>query len=211
MFIDDTSFPGDGLFNMARDAELLGRGERALRVYRWDGPWVSLGRFQAAKDALVSDCKVPHVVRPTGGGAVLHGHDVTIALVFPSESRSVKADYERATALILVALNGCGVSAQLAKKGFPSGIGLINDCFAHSSPCDIVNEYGQKICGCALRRTRNTVLLQASIPTGEPLIEPNTVIQRATRHFHTSVLASKLCEQLEKAVTSQSLLSMQFC
>ena len=71
---------------MARDAELLERAERgesAARVYSWDGAWVSLGRFQRPEKALLRSEEIDWVMRPTGGKAVLHGHDVTVGIALP--------------------------------------------------------------------------------------------------------------------------------
>jgi hypothetical protein len=34
---------------------------------------------------------------------------------------------------------------------------------------------GLKVCGCALRMTQGAVLVQASIPVGEPLVETSAV------------------------------------
>lgn len=71
---------------MALDVALLEAAELGAvgwRVYGWNGPWVSLGRFQRPVDALVDPEGVRWVARPTGGKAVLHGHDVTVGLAVP--------------------------------------------------------------------------------------------------------------------------------
>jgi len=52
------------------------------------------------------------------------------------------------------------------------------DCFAGVSANDIVDPITlQKVCGCAMRRTRTAILVQASIPAGDPLAPPSSVIQ----------------------------------
>ena len=76
----------DGPFNMTEDARLLSvaeEGRAGWRVYGWDGPWISLGCYQSASKDLLDPELVPFVMRPTGGKAVLHGHDVTVGLALP--------------------------------------------------------------------------------------------------------------------------------
>src|SRR5579862_8679410 len=79
----------DGMTNMVKDTELLTgaeAGAAGCRVYGWDGPWVSLGRFQSPKRDLLSPENTHWVTRPTGGKAVLHGHDVTVGLAVPLDT-----------------------------------------------------------------------------------------------------------------------------
>jgi lipoate-protein ligase A len=183
---------------MARDRALLEgaeRGELGCRVYSWDGVWVSLGRFQRPEEALVQPETTPWVSRPTGGLAVLHGHDVTVALAIPltilnlEGTRSLKAVYRAAISPLVGALRDCGLSAKLAEEtpfvkgrtregAAPSApLFALADCFASTSPNDIVSErLGVKVCGCALRVTRKAVLVQSSIPAWSPEIPAERII-----------------------------------
>src|SRR5579859_7982221 len=84
--IVSTDGPFDGFTNMSRDSHLLVMAERSeagCRVYSWDGPWISLGKQQVAERDLLDPSLVPWVRRPTGGKAVLHGHDVTVGIALP--------------------------------------------------------------------------------------------------------------------------------
>lgn len=207
----------DGPTNMARDADLLARaegGKGGCRVYSWDGPWISLGMMQDASRDLLPTNPVPWVVRPTGGKAVLHGHDVTVGLALPLEaiaresesveklSRSVKSVYRRIAAPLVVALRGCGVPAKLAEETpFVGGRGKTADCFAHVSPNDIVHELtGQKVCGCALRLTSTAVLVQASIPNGLPLVDPRLIYAAPSAMNATRWDATGFAEGLREAL-----------
>ena len=167
----------DGPTHMARDAALLETG--GWRVYRWDGPWVSLGRFQRAERAVAPGWE-RWCVRPTGGRAVLHGHDLTFAYAVPhdGDSRAVKAVYRRLIAPLVKALNDCGLECRLAETTRYAGRGKESeDCFAFRSPNDVVClDTGAKVCGCALRIGERGALLQASVPCGAPLVEPSTAI-----------------------------------
>lgn len=177
---------------MARDTELLElaeRGESAARVYSWDGAWVSLGRFQHPEKALLHPERINWVVRPTGGKAVLHGHDVTVGLALSlrdigigeTEARRISVVYRRAIGPLVEALSRAGVSAELAEDTeFVRNAGHSADCFKYVLPNDIVDpSTGKKVCGCALRLTDRAVLVQASIPNGTPLVPPETVFREA--------------------------------
>lgn len=76
--------------NMPRDLALLETFERGeipptLRVYQWASSAITYGVNQELPTRLVEGCRqlgIPLFRRPTGGKAVLHGHDLTVALVF---------------------------------------------------------------------------------------------------------------------------------
>ena len=195
---DSFSIEGElnGPTNMARDLELLDaalQGASGCRVYFWDGVWVSLGRNQAPSESLVEGFE-RWVGRPTGGGAVLHGHDITVGIAMPYEGRSVKAAYQMVVTPLVAAMRQCGLPARLSTE-LPTL--SQNDCFAGSSPYDAIHERsGAKLCGCALRMVRGAALLQASIPYMEPLIEPALAIRGAVRHPVTEWHYAKLVKAL---------------
>ncbi|MBC8066275.1 MAG: hypothetical protein H7Y17_15705 [Chlorobia bacterium] len=173
---------------MAQDIKLLKLADQGIvagRVYSWIGPWVSLGKFQKPEDVLASS--IPYVIRPTGGKAVLHGHDVTVGLAVPlaaihCSSRDVKKAYRSVCRPLIEALNGCGMEASLAEDTEHLHRGdRTADCFAFNSANDIVDIYtGKKVCGCALLMTQSALLIQASIPIGQPLINPKFAIRGAS-------------------------------
>ncbi len=212
--------PTDGRENMARDAALLERaedGERLCRVYRWTGPWVSLGYWQRPERDLLPGNPVPWVARPTGGKAVLHGHDVTVGLAWPladlaepgedpaTLSRSVRRVYRRVVAPLVDALRSCGLPAALAEQTpFVASAGRTADCFAHVSPNDVVDERtGLKVCGCALRISPRAVLVQASIPNGPPLVDPSLVFERPAVYSSHRWEDVPFAERLREALASR--------
>lgn len=202
----------DGVENMARDRLLLAAAERgalSARVYRWNGPWVSLGMFQIPERDLLDPERVPWVMRPTGGKAVLHGHDETIGLAAPidilgAESRSIKAIYRAIIRPIVRSLDTCGLPAVLAadrRSEDQTRAFRTADCFAHTSPNDVVDPAtGVKVCGCALRVTDRAVLVQASIPNGCPLVDPQTVFAHAATPYLRSWDGERLSEALEAEI-----------
>lgn len=177
---------------MRLDQDLLARAEdgyAGYRIYGWYGAWVSLGMYQRPERVLRPDCTTPYVVRPTGGRAVLHGHDLTVSLAaprtallagiggHPTTGRPVREVYRRLVEPIVEGLRAAGFAAGLAEQTrFASKPGLSPDCFATAAENDVVDcKTGRKLCGCAIRLTERGALLQASIPLGVPLVEPATL------------------------------------
>lgn len=199
----------DGTTNMARDTELLGRaesGEVGARIYFWDGPWISIGKFQCPTKAVLSD-QVPYVKRPTGGKAVLHGHDVGIGIAVPlalidCSPREVKKAYRLVSRPIIGALNAAGLNADLAEATDYVNRGQKTaDCFAFNSANDIVDvDTGHKLCGCALQLTESALLLQASIPNGPPLVDPKSVMRDASGYIGPVWDSSQLKAALEEGL-----------
>jgi len=182
----------EGRVNMARDKALLDAAESGgayARVYSWDGPWVSLGRFQSPERALLDHQNTNWVSRPTGGKAVLHGHDVTVGMaanltdlgIDENAAKRVSTVYRAIVGPLVEAIALAGLPAVLAERTeHVRNAGHTADCFAHVSPNDIVDpSSGEKLCGCALRVTENAVLLQASIPVTTPLVDPKSVFASA--------------------------------
>jgi len=203
----------DGHVNMARDIELLELAERGrvgCRVYDWNGPWVTLGCFQSPERDLVDPAHTNWVIRPTGGKAVLHGHDVTVGMALPLaaigvQSRSLRAAYRIIIQPFVAGLRACGVPAKLAEETRFAGRGSRTaDCFAFSSPNDVVDETtGLKVCGCALKLTDGAVLVQASLPNGRPLVSPATIIRNAAlsyRQWDSSNFAPALESALRETI-----------
>lgn len=196
---------------LMEDAE---KGKPGCRIYSWSGPWVTLGKYQSAERDIMPGAKVPWVLRPTGGKAVLHGHDITIGLAMPlgmlvsadmpvdKLERSIKAVHRAMAGPIISALRACGLPAALGEDTRFSGTGpRVADCFAHVSANDIVDERtGAKVCGCALKVTHNAALVQASIPSSKPLIDPGAVIVGGKGIFNSDWDSSNFAEELEKAL-----------
>ena len=97
--------PLDPASNMALDQVLLDLDGWWLRLTRWDRPCVTLGRFQPWPDSSAANTedfpaldpfdsdrpsippgRLPAVRRVTGGGSILHGEDLTIAICGPCPS-----------------------------------------------------------------------------------------------------------------------------
>jgi lipoate-protein ligase A len=141
---------------MRRDALLLDEEGFAYHVYQWARPTVSLGRF-----CPPWECEMPTVTRPTGGGAVLHGWDWTLAIVGDRPPAAVRPQQILQIAMepAVLALRECGLTVEW-------GNGSVGDgpvCFSTTAPIDLCGLNGRKAVGCAMRLTRQRYLIQASV------------------------------------------------
>ncbi len=176
-FID--TGPLDGPANMAVDEALLAcfdpsSAAPVLRLYGWNPPAFSLGRFQDAGQVLdLQKCRqagIPVVRRITGGGVIYHAEELTYAIVcaphqIPS-AQSVKDSFRVLTAFLLAFYGKLGLAARYAVDCSPPGTrlgGRTPLCFAGRETYDILIE-GRKIGGNAQRRLKNVIFQHGSIP-----------------------------------------------
>jgi lipoate-protein ligase A len=136
----------------------------ALRLYRWDPPALSLGRFQPEQDVDDAACDrlgVEVVRRPTGGRALLHGGDLTYAVAVPrpdGAAGTVDAVYRLLAGGLIAGLARLGVTAAVARHHGPAG----PVCFASQQGADLrVGE--RKLCGSAQVNRDGVVLQHGSI------------------------------------------------
>ena len=183
----------DGPANMAADeclaAEAERRGSLMLRFYGWSETTISLGGFQKIGDARQQDAirGLPLVRRPSGGGAIVHGSDLTYAAAVPKSH-----PWGAAPQVLYDALHGAMVEA-LADHGIRSRMHPAADddpshdesqffCFDRRATGDLVmaaSEGGpsSKIMGSAQRRLAGVVLQHGSL-----LLRGNTTVGGAARH-----------------------------
>lgn len=161
----------DPAWNMAADQFLLdtaaGRGQPLLRLYGWDRPAASLGYTQPLSAAPAGRAVVR---RPTGGGVVMHGEDLTYTVVIPAGHPLVTVDRLRSYALVngavLAALESCGLAGELAAQEIPKSVDRATMvCFTTPTRYDILAA-GHKVAGSAQRRTRAGLLHQGSLLLG---------------------------------------------
>jgi lipoate-protein ligase A len=162
-----------GRWNMAVDEALLAAAARGgpptLRLYAWDGPWLSLGLGQALAPARAAACAaagVRIVRRATGGRAVLHGADLTYAVAAPAGAlpEGLRASYAQVAEALVAALAFLGLAASRAPapQAPPAASGRPFDCFARAGIEEICVA-GRKLVGSAQRRGRGAVLQHGSL------------------------------------------------
>lgn len=152
------------------EAVRLGASPPTLRLYTWDRPTISLGRTQRLWPAPggFEPAGAPGyalVRRPTGGRAVLHGHDVTYAVALTGLPASVSASYAILAeglrqALALLGLPGATLGQERAAGPLVAGRGPA--CFAAATAADLCVD-GLKVLGSAQVRRAGALLQHGSL------------------------------------------------
>lgn len=171
--------PLDGAANMAVDEALLKHFDPAtslpvLRLYGWNPPAFSLGRFQQASQVLdlelCAERGVPVVRRITGGGVIYHAEELTYSIVCAprhiADASTVKDSFARLCGFLLRTYGRLGFDAGFAVNHVPAGTRLGERtpfCFAGKEEFDILVA-GRKLGGNAQRRTRGVIFQHGSIP-----------------------------------------------
>lgn len=173
------SEPSSGAQNMAVDEAILhcraeGRVGPTLRLYAWQPPAVSLGRFQELDERIdlpaIAERGYGLVRRPTGGRAILHSDELTYSVVVRQTDieggEALMASYRRISRGIEAGLALLGVEASMdgqRRDDREPGQPLPTICFAKAARCDLVSA-GRKVVGSAQTRTRGCVLQHGSVP-----------------------------------------------
>ena len=167
--------------------------EPVLRFYHWmQGPAVTFGysQFYNSVRGQITPDKGPLCRRPTGGGIVFHGADLTFSLVFESNLRPAEI-YARLHGAIEQALLQAQV--QSVRQGAvsmqtyaPATNGVANGCFANPVQDDLLVG-GQKILGGAIRRFGTRILYQGSLQCPQARTSP--VFRRAVMQGAQKMLA----------------------
>ena len=188
--------PADGPTNMAADEclaeEALALGGPVVRVYGWQATTVSLGAFQpvaaARAEAAIADAAL--VRRPSGGGAIVHGSDLTYAAAVPRShalGRTPLAFYTAFHAALVDVLGDMGIAARMC----PAGVAPVRGgpdsffCFDRRAEGDVVVSApgapaaagDPKILGSAQRR-----LAAAVVQHGSLLVRGTEGVGPAARH-----------------------------
>lgn len=164
--------------NMALDEALLESAARTylevrptavFRIYRWARPTLSLGYFQAAaeRDAHEPSRECDLVRRPSGGGAILHHHELTYALILPEHiagrQPAERWYFDVHGALIEAIAQLTGATATLCEN--PTHLPASQQpflCFQRRAIGDVLlGEH--KIAGSAQRRRRGAILQHGSV------------------------------------------------
>ena len=145
-----------------------------LRLYGWQPPALSLGRFQRAAEVLdMERCRaggVPVVRRITGGGAIYHADEVTYAIVCSPEqippASSIKDSFRVLTGFLITLYRDLGLDPSYALDAVSPGARLGERtpfCFAGKESFDILVG-GRKIGGNAQRRQKRIIFQHGSLP-----------------------------------------------
>ena len=160
----------DGPFNMGLDDALLDAAAAlefaSLRLYGWSKPTLSLGYFQTAASRLNDPllAELPYVRRPSGGGAIVHHHELTYALTLPPGppwQKRGESWIQRMHAMIRTVLQYLSIriptTCAVEEKKLDPFL-----CFRHHTPCDLLIG-PHKVVGSAQRKSRGALLQHGSI------------------------------------------------
>jgi lipoate-protein ligase A len=150
----------DGYENMQKDYENFLRVEEGggpfFRIYLWKKPVISLGFHQEPRDFPVDVVK-----RPTGGGALLHGWDISFSVADVKEmwGKSPKKIYLRLMGLLKESLERLGLSL-----GISNYEGSYREYFCIFQPTfGEITHRGKKLVACAMRIGKRSFLLHGSL------------------------------------------------
>lgn len=188
----------DAALNMAIDEAVLlhhlrGEAPPTLRVFRWEMPAISLGRFQhVEREMLPEVCRergVALVRRPTGGRAVYHRDEFTYSMVIGKRygvPSGIVAAYAYLARGLLAALARLGVRAELSDERVskhPSAA-----CFASSTQADLTSG-GFKLIGSAQVWKDDALLQQGSLPLDDRAAEFFSMLRYASEEAREEALA----------------------
>lgn len=158
-----------GAWQMAIDAWMLEQRRPMLRLYHWRRPTLSLGHHQRRIEphwlALARSGAIDLVRRPTGGRAVLHGGDLTYALVWPQAGGSREQVYRQACGWLQQAFAALGQPLQFGRQAAST---QPSSCFALSTAADLVHGDGSKRIGSAQLWRHGCLLQHGSIQVEPP-------------------------------------------
>jgi len=164
-----------------------------LRVFRWQKPSISLGRFQSVEREIDSSrCQelgVELVRRPTGGRAVYHCDEFTYSIVIGKKygvPSGVVAAYGYLAQGLLAALQNLGIHAELSDERVskhPSAA-----CFASSTQADLTSG-GFKLVGSAQVWKDDALLQQGSLPLDDRSAEFFSMLRYPAEEARQQALA----------------------
>ena len=189
-----------GATNMGADealvAEAVARGILLVRLYGWQPAAVSLGAFQRLDDARQCSgiASLPVVRRPSGGGAIIHGSDLTYAAAVPKHhpwGSSPQRLYDAFHGAMVEALAGWKIVASLHPAAGPAAPAAASAqepflCFDRRAVGDVVmpdRRVGReqappaKVMGSAQRRLEGAVLQHGSL-----LLTANAAASGSAQH-----------------------------
>lgn len=161
--------PADGARNMAIDEAIMASASSlnrtTFRFYQWGRPTLSLGYFQKTADRQTHSESLNRdwVRRNSGGGAIMHDHELTYSLTVPDANElACPADlYLQVHQALVETLGDFGVYAEINQTAQPE-LEKKFLCFQRRAVNDVLVE-GHKICGSAQRKRRLAVTQHGSV------------------------------------------------
>lgn len=145
-----------------------------FRLYEWEKSF-SVGLNQHCDDykVLLKSCNNNCYQRITGGGVLLHGHDISYSIVLARKnyiSYSVKEVYEMICQFIIDFYKSLGFDAKLAKYLEGVHFSKSDFCQVGIEANDIIIN-NKKVGGNAQKWTKDVIFQHGSIPISKPLFK----------------------------------------
>ena len=158
-FVVETLSPWE---NMRKDdlalSTLEKEGMPTYRIYRWDRLCLSLGHFQSLRENI----SIPVVKRPTGGGALFHGWDISFSIAdFRNRwGGTPSMVYTNVSRIFLEIFKNLGVEVRVER--FKGGYRDRFYCFWVPTLGEITYE-GRKVVSMAMRTGKRGFLIHGSV------------------------------------------------
>ena len=224
LIIDD---PAPGAWNMAVDEALLesaaAGGPATLRFYQWAEPTLSLGYFQAYRDRSGHrpSTDLSCVRRSSGGGALVHHHELTYSLTLPPGAyaeRETRSLYCAAHKAVIAAIDELGSETARLSLCEPAAESPAVEpflCFQRRADGDLLVEgpfpsevtaepvHGRyKVCGSAQRKRRGALMQHGGVLLAQSERAPELPglselgIKELTADELTNILAEQMLQKL---------------
>jgi lipoyl(octanoyl) transferase len=173
----------DPYMNMAIDEALTRKcidsedGTATLRFYTWKVNSYSIGYFQKIENVFkaLNGKRIPVVRRPTGGGIVYHGNDITFSIVKrwiqSNRQENITSFYKLISESLIRGLERLGFTGTVYHPEKASDHSEpkrkpLNNCLSQQSFCSVtparydIMIAGSKVAGYAARKSQRAVLCQ---------------------------------------------------
>ena len=202
----------DGALNMSADECLAIHSQRCneflVRVYGWTETTVSIGAFQKHEDLVGFQALhgVPIVRRPSGGGAIVHGSDLTYAASVPKKhilGSKPQLFYDVLHKAMVDVLCEYGVAAAMHRLEEDNNLSRSEEsffCFDRRAVGDVVTSSHPtsfKLMGSSQRRLEQTVLQHGSL-----LLRRNPDTPSLARHIGVTDLLGESADWIDCTVLS---------
>lgn len=195
------------------------RGSLIVRFYGWTTTTVSLGAFQRIDEArgVAVIAGMPLVRRPSGGGAIVHGGDLTYAVAVPRShpwGGVPQTLYDSLHEAMAEVLSPLGIQARRWRTGDPAPPCPADAaepffCFDRRSPGDLVvvsavpaAGFPPKVMGSAQRRLATVVLQHGSL-----LVRHGDDVTGTARHRSLAELRPELLRTSSPRALAESWLA----
>lgn len=195
----DTGFR-DPYMNMAIDealVQLTGPSSLPiLRFFDWSKPAISIGYSQKMNDIMdVIKEGISIVRRPTGGGVVFHGNDITYSVILSKKFKlDIKDIYILIQSWIKTGLDKLGLITSQFKK---ANKGIPGYCSISPSYGDIMAG-DSKLGGLAARRIRQKTLFQGYLDLNAKNINKEEIRKSIIENWHSKSIKTILTDAEEE-------------